>query len=151
MFAKDLMKENAVVCTEEMSLMQVYQMLQESGSEFIAVVEDYAHKNPIGVITEHDICLQVIGKCRNPRDLTAANVMSSEILKTLDTSTLAYCSDLLKNTRIKRLFVVDEDGALCGTITQSHIEASKNDRRMDSLSRSNFLSEFNNSRVNQIL
>jgi CBS domain-containing protein len=151
MFAKDLMKEIKVVCTEDMSLMQVYQLLQDNGGEFIAVVEDYAHKNPIGVITEHDICMQVVGKCRNPRGLTAASVMNTEILKTLETSTLGYCADLLKNSRTKRLFVVNDDGALCGTLTQNSIDANKNERRLDTINRSNFLSEFNNSRINQIL
>lgn len=150
MFAKDIMNKNSIVCTEEMPLMQVYQLMQDNGCEFVSVVENYAHKNPIGVVTEHDICLQVIGKGRSPRGLTAANVMNTEIIKILETSTLAYCSDLIDGSRTKRLLVVDENGALCGTLAQSDIEANKSDRRLENLNRSAFLSEFRNAGINRI-
>jgi len=150
MFAKDVMKKNSVVCTEEMPLMQVYQLMQENECEFVTVVENYAHRTPIGIVTEHDICLQIIGKGRNPRGLSAANVMNTNVLKTSDTSTLEYCADLIKNSRANKLLVTDENGALCGVLTQSDIETNKNRGRVEDLHRNPFFGEFQNARINRI-
>lgn len=150
MFAKDIMNKNAVICTEEMPLMQVYQMMLDNKCEYIPVVESYAHNNPTGVVTEHDICLQIISKGRHPRGLTAASVMNAEITKTLDTSTSSYCSDLLENSRTKRLFVIDENGALCGVITPKEIESNRIERRAETINRSAFLGEYRNPGINRI-
>lgn len=150
MFAKDIMNKCSVICTEEMPLMQVYQMMLDNGCEYIPVVESYAHNNPTGVVTEHDICLQIIAKGRNPRGLSAASVMNTEITKTLDTSTTSYCSNLLENSRTKRLFVVDENGALCGIVTPKEIESNKPERTIDTINRSAFLGEYRNPGINRI-
>lgn len=150
MFAKDIMNKCSVICTGEMPLMQVYQSMQENECEFITVVEDYAHKNPIGVVTEHEICFQIIGKNRNPRGMTAASVMNTAIIKAPETSTLSYCSDLFAGSESKRLFVVDENGALCGVLLPNDIEIHKADRRIESPNRSAFLSEYRNAGINRI-
>ena len=48
MFVKDIMNRNSIVCTEDTPLAKVYQMMQETGCDYIAVVESYAHRTPIG-------------------------------------------------------------------------------------------------------
>lgn len=150
MFAKDIMNKCAVICTEEMSLIDVYQLMLDSECEYVPVVESNAHNNPTGVITEHDICLQIIAKGRSPRSLTAASVMNAEITKTLDTSTVSYCENLLQNNRTKRLFVVDENGAFCGVISSKEIESGRAERPVDAINRSAFLGEYRNPGINRI-
>lgn len=150
MFAKDIMNKCSVICTEEMPLIDVYQLMLDNECEYVLVVESHAHNNPTGVITEHDICLQIIAKGRNPRTLTAASVMNAEITKTLDTSTVSYCANLLQSSRTKRLFVVDENGAFCGVITSKDIDSNKIERPVDTINRSAFLGEYRNPGINRI-
>lgn len=150
MFAKDIMNKCSVICTEDMSLIDVYQLMLDNECEYVPVVESYAHNNPTGVITERDICLQIIAKGRNPRSLTAASVMNAEVAKTLDTSTVAYCAGIFEDGRTKKLFVVDENGALCGVITPKEIEANRFERPVDTINRSAFLGEYRNPGINRI-
>lgn len=150
MFARDIMNKNVVVCTGEMPLSQVYQLMQDKACEFVSVVEDYAHKNPIGVVTEHDICLNIIGRERNPRGLTAASVMNSQVTRIAEMASLNHCVNLIDGDKTKKLLVVDENGSFCGSICLGDLEAEKNLHRNEIAGRSAFLSEFRNPRINRI-
>lgn len=133
MFVRDIMNQCATVCTEEMPLEKVYMLMQENNCDHIIVVENYAHNTPIGIITEHDICFQVVGRGRNPRGLTAANVMNTNVTRALSTLTLADCALLMEETMSGMAFVVDENGTLCGTVRNIDIQVSKDRQHIEDL------------------
>ena len=62
MSVKNMMRTNFVVCTEDMPLEKVFEEMVGADTEHAVVVEGLAHSVPIGVITERDICLQVLGR-----------------------------------------------------------------------------------------
>jgi len=125
MLLKDVMVEIGAVCTESMPLRQVYEMLQQSGGDFATVVENHAHQKPLGIITEHDICLQVVGKNRNPKGMAAANVMNTKITKVTSDMSVAECAELAEENGTARLLVVDENGILCGTVDKADLIQAK--------------------------
>lgn len=133
MFVRDIMNQCATVCTEEMALENVYKLMQENKCDHVIVVENYAHHTPIGIITEHDICYQVVGRGRNPRGLTAANVMNTNVTRALTTLTLADCALLMEETMASMAFVVDENGALRGTVRDIDIQVSKDRQHIEDL------------------
>jgi CBS domain-containing protein len=116
-----------------MPLEKVYKLMQDNNCDQITVVENYAHNTPIGIITEHDICLQVVGRGRNPRGLTAANVMNTDIRRALATLTISDCALLLEESSAKRAFVVDENGTLRGLVRDIDIQFSKNRQHIEDL------------------
>ena len=121
MLLKDIMTERGVVCTESMPLEQVYEMMQKAPDGFATVVENHAHQKPIGIITEHDICLQIVGKRRNPKGMAAANVMDTKIIKALRDLTVSECAKLAQKNGNARILVVDENGILCGTVNKADL------------------------------
>jgi isocitrate dehydrogenase len=133
MLVRDIMNQCSVVCTEDMPLEKVYKLMQDNNCDHITVVENYAHNTPIGIITEHDICLQVVGRGRNPRGLTAANVMNTNITRARATLTLADCALLMEESEVKRAFVVDENGTLRGMVRDIDIQVSKNRQYIEDL------------------
>ena len=151
MFIRDIMNTCPVVCTEEMPLVQVYQRMLENDCDHVAVIDSNSHKIPIGIITEHDICLVTIGKGRHPKDLTAGDVMNTRIAKALDTLTLTNCADLMQaGVKSKRLLVVDENGALCGTLTDADLERSKTNQHFEDLLSRAIAKEYKPSGINRI-
>jgi len=126
MFIKEIMNNNSVFCTEETSLTKVYELMSENDCDYVTVVESRAHGIPIGVITEHDICYQILGRGRNPRDMSAANAMNTNIVKMTASSELDDCLNLMKIKQTNRVFIVDENGRLCGTLSRAELEKTKN-------------------------
>lgn len=133
MFVRDIMNQCAVVCTEDMPLEKVYNLMQENNCDHMIVVENYAHRTPIGIITEHDICFQVVGRGRNPRGLTAGNVMNTNIARALATLSLTDCILLMQESEAEQAFVVDENGTLHGTVTHRDIESTKTKQHIEDL------------------
>lgn len=133
MYVRDFMNEDSVVCTEDTPLENVYQLMMGNNLEYVTVVESRAHRIPIGIITEHEICQQIVVKGRSPRGLTAANVMNTHIAKISYAASLADCSDLMQETPAKLVFVTDEDGMLCGTLSRSDVEQKKTQQPVETL------------------
>ncbi len=125
MLLKDIMSEKGAVCTESMPLQQVYEMMRQSDGGFATVVENHAHQKPIGIITEHDICLQIVGKNRNPKGMAAANVMDTKIIRVTGEMSVAECAELVEENGAARLLVVDENGILCGTVAKADLVPAK--------------------------
>jgi len=150
MFVRDIMNQCSVVCTEDMPLEKVYKLMQDNNCDHITVVENYAHHTPIGIITEHDICIQVVGRGRNPRGLTAANVMNTNITRALATLTLTDCALLMEETAVKHAFVVDENGTLRGTVRDEDIRLTKNKLHIEDLASRVVAREYRPSYVNRI-
>jgi predicted transcriptional regulator len=133
-----------------MPLEKIYKMMQDNNCDHITVVENYAHLTPIGIITEHDICMQVVGRGRNPRGLTAANVMNTNIARALATLTLADCALLMEETAVKQAFVVDENGTLRGTVRDEDIQMTRDKAYIEELAGRVVAREFKPSAVNRI-
>lgn len=125
MLLKDIMTKTSAVCTESMPLERVYEMMQQSADRFAIVVENQAHQKPLGIITEHDICLQILGRNRNPRGMAAANVMNTRIVKANRNLSVPDCAKLIDEGFAQRIFVVDDNGILCGTVAQTDLIPSK--------------------------
>lgn len=116
MFVRDLINKNPAVCTEDLPLEQVYKLMQEKDSDNVVVIESKAHRIPIGVVTEHEICMQVVGRGRSPRGMTAANVMNTNFVKADLESDLSECRQ--RRTGHRPVIVIDENGALQGVLPE---------------------------------
>lgn len=121
MLVKDFMKQNPTFCLMETPLQKVVQLMSENECDFVTVVESYTHKNPIGIVTEHDICLSTIGKGINPLPLSAGKVMNTNFEKVSVKSDAAKCSTLFSESGYSFLVVVDDKNACCGIVMKSNL------------------------------
>jgi len=117
MFVHDLIEKSPAVCTEDLPLEQVYKLMQEKHEDYVVVIDSKAHQIPIGVVTEHEICMQVVGRGRSPRGMTAANVMSTDFVKTDASSELSDYRHEIRDGR--RVIVVDDNGSLRGVLLKN--------------------------------
>ena len=122
MLVQEIMKSCNAECTEDMPLSQVYEMLQRSEEGFVVVVDSEAHRVPIGVVTEHSICEQVIKRGRNPRDLTAGNVLEAQVLKVNSGSIADGLFSMYDEQRKLPIVVINEKREFCGILTRDALE-----------------------------
>lgn len=117
MLVQEIMKPCNAECTEDMPLAQVYDMLQRSEEGFVVVVDSAAHRVPLGVVTEHSICEQVIKRGRNPRNLAAGNVLEAQVLKVNAASIADGLFSMHDKRRKLPIVVFNEKRELCGILT----------------------------------
>ena len=105
------------VCTEHTSLEKVYGLLANAPDRLVVIIDGEAHRVPIGVVTERSICEQIIGRRRDPRGLSAANVIDCDIVKIDIEAHIEKLSG--KITARKPLIVIDSDRRFIGLLDAS--------------------------------
>ena len=125
----EIMTKNPACCTAETPLQEVAQMMVDHDCGCIPIVDSEDSKIPVGVITDRDITCRVVAKGQNPLDLTAADAMTSTVVSVTPETSLEDCCNLMEESQIRRVAVVDENGACCGIIAQADIANNASDRK----------------------
>lgn len=121
MQVRDIMSENPVYGTPDTSLHVIGQMMVENDCGCIPIVESNDTKSPIGMITDRDIVIRTVAENRNPLDLQAEDIMTGGIVTVAPETSVEECCNLMESKQIRRVAVVDADGALCGMVAQADI------------------------------
>ena len=114
MLIKEILPKNPILCTADASLPEVVRLMMENDCPCVPIVESNAHKNPIGVVTEHDICLKSIAAGINPLRITAGRVMNGYFETVSPEKELNECFHLMKEKNLRYLIVADENNVCCG-------------------------------------
>ncbi len=121
MQVKDVMTADPACCTPETSLTEVANLMVENDCGEIPVVDNNNSKVPVGAVTDRDIVCRVIAKGFNPGEKTAADCMSIPVITVTKDSTVEDCCRLMEEKKIRRVPVVDDNGACCGIVALADI------------------------------
>ena len=125
---RDIMNDNPICCLPDTGLQEVAEMMVEYDCGAIPVVDDPSSARPLlGVITDRDIVCRSIAAGRNPLQMKAKDCMTVPAISVKADDSLEHCTQLMEDNMIRRIPVVDDDGAVCGIVTQAHI-AKNTDR-----------------------
>jgi len=125
----EVMTKNPACCTPETGLQEVAQMMVDNDCGCIPVVDDTASKMPVGMITDRDITCRVVANGQNPLDLTAQDAMTSTVVSVTPETSLSDCCDLMEESKVRRVAVVDNTGACCGIIAQADIATNASGKK----------------------
>jgi CBS domain-containing protein len=78
-----------------------------------------------GVLTDRDIVVRAVARDRDPRRLAVAELCSEELVTVIDDADLAEAEARMRERRVRRLFVVDDDGRPLGVLSADDITAHR--------------------------
>jgi CBS domain-containing protein len=117
--AQDVMTPDPVCCTADTTLDEVAKLMVASNCGEIPVV-DRAFQ-PIGVVTDRDIVCRVVAQGKNPMAHTASEAMSQPVVTVSASTPLADVMSTMERHQIRRVPVVDDQGACAGIIAQADV------------------------------
>ena len=129
MNVSEVMTADPACCTADTPLTEVAKMMVECDCGAIPVVEDQESKRPVGMITDRDITIRTVAEGKNPLDLTATDAMTANVTTVIPETSLEECCDLMESQQIRRVVVVDKNGACCGMIAQADIAMNADGRK----------------------
>ena len=121
MKVREIMTENPAVCLTTTSLQETARMMHDYDCGCIPVVEGENSKKPIGMITDRDITIRTVAHGKNPLGMTAGEIMSEQVITVTPETSVQECSNLMKDNQVRRIAVIDENGACCGMVAQADI------------------------------
>lgn len=113
----DICTRQVVSCSKDTSALDAAKLMRDAHIGNLVVVEMRDGKTvPVGVVTDRDIVVQLVAKEVDPRDIAAGDLMASELLVAEEDEDIHEAIERMRFGGVRRLPVVDRDGALCGVI-----------------------------------
>lgn len=118
MQVREIMTANPACCTPETSMQDAARMMADTDCGEIPVLDE--QRQPIGVITDRDIACRAVAQGLDFQT-PVRDVMSSPVYTTTPDASLEDCCKTLEDYDIRRVPVVDQNGACCGMVSQADI------------------------------
>lgn len=112
----DLMAWEVEACRPESDLAEAAMIMWRKDCGFVPVVESGGRK-VVGVVTDRDICMATTTQGREPRAIRVGSIMSRKIHSCSPTDDLRTAMNTMKEGKVRRLPVTDDNGELRGVIS----------------------------------
>lgn len=122
---------------ESKAVSDVSKQMNESGKGSVVVVDQ--NNRPIGIVTERDIVRKVVALDKDPKKITASEIMSKPLISVGPEAYVYDAALIMTKYRIRRLPIV-RDNALLGMVTATDLarrmyEENKKDPTLAAMSR----------------
>ena len=130
--ARNIMTDSPAVCTQDTTAREAAQMMEQNDCGSLPVVESRDSMKLIGMVTDRDLALRVLGRGLNPdtkiREAMTRNVSSVKLDDDLDA-----VERVMSGQQVRRVPVVDGQDRVVGIIAQADLA-----RELDSVGRKDF-------------
>ena len=117
MRVEQLMSRPVQCCRQEDTLGHAAQLMWDHDCGCLPVCGGDGTARVVGVITDRDICMCALFQDKPLRDLRVFEAMAKQVQVCRPSDSLADAEKTMRQTRIRRLPVVDEQGMLVGMVS----------------------------------
>ena len=120
---QDAMTSNPSAITPETSAREAAQLMKSEDTGVVPIVDG---GKVVGVITDRDIALRIVGEGGNP-DSGVGQIAATQLVTVDPQQSLEEAARLMGEHQVRRLPVVEEDGRLVGILSQKDIADAGHD------------------------
>jgi CBS domain-containing protein len=89
--------------------------------DVVVVEQSNGERVPIGIVTDRDLVIEVMAKEIDPADVSAGDLMSSELVTAGESESVNGVIALMRAKGVRRIPVVNELGGLTGIIVMDDL------------------------------
>jgi CBS domain-containing protein len=127
---KDVMTSDPCTIDAGKSVAYAAKMMRDEDVGLAPIVEG---DKLIGMLTDRDIAIRVVAEGRNPDQVTAREVASSQVVTIDPQQDLNEALRIMAKHQVRRLPVVEEDGRLVGVVAQADVAREGDDKQTGQL------------------
>lgn len=87
----------------------------------VVVSEDTAPARPVGLLTDRDLVIEVLAQSVNPEVVSVGDLCARRLVTAREDDALSDAVQVMSHNGIRRLVVVDADGALVGLLSMDDV------------------------------
>jgi CBS domain-containing protein len=118
---RDVMTENLVFCTPEDTVSKVAQLMKREDIGPVLIVDNERSKKLVGIVTDRDLALKVVGEGRDPKTTKVEEVMSRKLVTCHADDDIENALKAMAQYQLRRIPVVDANMSLVGIISQADV------------------------------
>ncbi|HMK87606.1 MAG TPA: CBS domain-containing protein [Steroidobacteraceae bacterium] len=118
MLLKDVCSGNVVVCGAEASALEAASLMRRKHVGDVVVVDDPREDGvPLGVVTDRDLVIEVLGKGLDAAKTTVGSLMRKPVIIAHDSEDTALVIERMRSHGVRRIPVVAGEGQVVGIVT----------------------------------
>ena len=121
MTCSEVMTPAPVTCRPEDPIVDAARLMRSYDVGSLPVVKDDETQMLVGVITDRDIAIRVVGEGRNVSDAKVSDAMSTEVISCTITDLYQEALQTMGAHQLRRMPVVDEKRRVVGIIAQADV------------------------------
>ncbi|HEX3127139.1 MAG TPA: CBS domain-containing protein [Thermoanaerobaculia bacterium] len=120
MKVRDIMTENPACITPETTARQAARLMEDNDVGSLPVVESDSTRRLVGVVTDRDLALRVLGRGESP-EVPVREVMSSNVQSCRAEDSIDDVENAMSRHQVRRIPIVDADNCVVGMIAQADL------------------------------
>jgi CBS domain-containing protein len=118
MLLKELCVLDVACCTPDQTVTAAAQLMRQHHAGDLVVVDDAdEQREPVGIITDRDIVMEVVARGRNPDQTTVRDVMTTRLVVASASEDIDAALQRMRAHGVRRIPVLDEERCVLGIIT----------------------------------
>jgi CBS domain-containing protein len=130
MLCQELMTQNPTCCTPADTAMRAAKLMKIQDVGAIPVCSSRESRRLVGIITDRDLCLEVVAEGQEPGDTFVERCMTRNPITCRSDEDVDSALHRMEAHQIRRIPVVDSEGMLVGIISQADIATRTNSEEM---------------------
>jgi CBS domain-containing protein len=117
---KEIVSRNLVIAEPDASIAEIARLMADRGVGAVLILSE---GKPRGIITDRDIVLRCVADHLDPEDTTVENVLTESLQTVSETDGLYDVVRKMRESKVRRIPVVDKDGAAIGIVSFGDVVA----------------------------
>ena len=124
----DVMTKDLVYSSPDDMVADVAQLMKKEDIGPVLIVRDDSEgKHLVGIVTDRDLAIKVVGEGRDPQNTKVESVMTREVITCRADEDVQHAMQAMAQYQLRRIPVVDMDGMLVGIISQADVATRLNE------------------------
>lgn len=118
---RDVMTEDLVFATPEDTVSVVAQLMKREDIGPVLIVDNKRTKTLVGIVTDRDLAIKVVGEGRDPQNTRVEEVMTRKLVTCYADEDVENAMKSMAQYQLRRIPVVGENMKLVGIISQADV------------------------------
>ena len=121
MKVKHLMTKDPTCCVPSDTAQRAAAIMRDEKVGIVPVIENEQSRRLVGVVTDRDLCMNVVAEGRDPNTVAVEACMTTTVVSCAAGDAVTKATELMKDNQVRRVPVVDEHGALAGIVAMADL------------------------------
>lgn len=117
MLVREVMTSEVQCCSKDDTAQAVAQVMKDRDVGVVPIVEDGQQPKVVGIVTDRDLCLDVVAAGKKPADVKVADLLKEQVVACYADDDIEDAADLMAVNQVRRLPVLDDDDHLVGIVS----------------------------------
>jgi len=122
MNAGELCNRQVITANRDTNVSEAAQLMRDKHVGSLIIVEERDnHMEPVGILTDRDIVIEVLAEKVDPEAVTVGDIMTRAVLKVCEQDSVLETAQRMRARGVRRVPVITNQGELVGVLAQDDI------------------------------